>query len=70
MAAIPQVAKVLRTVLTRVVNRAAHATPCVRRRSKLSGAKFVQTLVFGWLANPEATYAELAHPADGGYSGL
>src|SRR5207245_1355101 len=27
------------------------------------GAKFVQTLVFGWLANPEATYEELAQTA-------
>lgn len=63
MASIPQVAKVLRTVLTRVANRAARATRFVQRRSKLSGAKFVQTLVFGWLANPEATYEELAQTA-------
>jgi len=63
MASIPQVAKVLRTVLTRVANRAARATGFVQRRSKLSGAKFVQTLVFGWLANPEATYEELAQTA-------
>jgi len=63
MASIPQVAKVLRTVLTTTANRAAHATRFVQRRSKLSGAKFVQTLVFGWLANPEATYEELAQTA-------
>jgi Transposase DDE domain len=63
MTSIPQVAKALRTVVTRVANRAAHTTHFVRRRSKLSGAKFVQTLVFGWLANPEATYEELAQTA-------
>src|SRR6266545_3771028 len=63
MNSIPQVAKALRTVLSRVANRAARTTGCVRRRSKLSGAKFVQTLVFGWLANPEATYEELAQTA-------
>ena len=63
MTSIPQVAKALRTVLTRVANRAARATRFVQRRSKLSGAKFVQTLVFGWLANPEATYEELAQTA-------
>jgi DDE family transposase len=63
MASIPQVAKALRTVLTRVANRAARATRFVQRRSKLSGAKFVQTLVVGWLATPEATYEELAQTA-------
>lgn len=63
MASIPQVAKALRTVLTRGANRAARTTHFVQRRSKLSGAKFVQTLVFGWLANPAATYEELAQTA-------
>ena len=63
MTSIPQVATALRTVLTRVANRAARATHFVQRRSKLSGAKFVQTLVFGWLANPQATYEELAQTA-------
>jgi hypothetical protein len=63
MTSIPQVAKALRTVLTTTANRAARATRFVQRRSKLSGAKFVQTLVFGWLANPAATYEELAQTA-------
>lgn len=63
MTSIPQVAKALRTVLTRGANRAARATHFVQRRSKLSGAKFVQTLVFGWWANPAATYEELAQTA-------
>ena len=63
MASIPQVAQALRTVLTRVANRGARTTRFVQRRSKLSGAKFVQTRVFGWLANPEATYEELAQTA-------
>jgi hypothetical protein len=63
MTSIPQVAKALRTVLTRVANRAARPTHFVQRRSKLSGAKFVQTLVFGWLATPAATDDELAQTA-------
>lgn len=63
MASIPQVAKALRTVLTQTAARAARATQFVQRRSKLSGAKFVQTLVFGWWANPEASYEELAQTA-------
>ena len=63
MASIPQLAKVLRTVVTQGANRAARATGFVQRRSKLSGAKFVQTLVFGWLANPDATLEELVQTA-------
>jgi len=63
MASIPHLAKVLRTVLTTTAKHAARATGFVRRRSKLSGAKFVQTLVFGWVANPEATYEELVQTA-------
>ena len=30
---------------------------------KLTGSSFVQTLVFGWLANPKSTYEELAQAA-------
>jgi hypothetical protein len=63
MTSIPQGAKALRTVLTTTANRAARTTRFVQRRSKLRGAKFVPTLVFGWLANPEATYEELAQTA-------
>ncbi len=63
MTSIAHVAQALRTVLTRDATRAARTTRFVRRRSKLSGAKFVQTLVFGWLANPAATYEELAQTA-------
>ena len=55
MASIPQVAKVRRTVLTTTAKRAARATRFVPRRSKLSGAKLVHTLVVRWRANPEAT---------------
>jgi hypothetical protein len=55
MASIPHIAKGLRTVLTTTAKRAARATRVVQRRSKLNGAKFVQTLVFGGLANPAAT---------------
>jgi Transposase DDE domain len=63
MATIPQVAGVLREVLGPVAERAARATGFVRRASKLTGARFVQTLVFGWLARPEARLSELAQTA-------
>lgn len=63
MATIPQVAGVLQEVLGPVAERAARATGFVRRASKLTGARFVQTLVFGWLAQPEARLSQLAQTA-------
>jgi len=36
----------------------------VQRRSKLTGARLVQILVLGWLANPEASLNELVQVAD------
>jgi hypothetical protein len=63
MATIPQVAGVLQRVLGPVAERAARATGLVQRVSKLTGARFVQTLVFGWLAQPEARLSQLAQMA-------
>jgi len=57
------VAEAMQTVLTVVANDAARERGFVRRRRKLSGAKFAQALVFGWLANPKATLEELAQTA-------
>jgi len=53
----------MRTLLTDTADAAARATHFVQRRSKLSGAVFVQTLVFGWLANPQATLEQLTKVA-------
>jgi len=63
MTTITQVVHAMQTVLTVVADRAARAAGFVQRKSKLSGAKFSQTLVFGWLANPRATLEELAQTA-------
>jgi hypothetical protein len=63
MTSIPQVAQALQTVLTTEADQAARQTCFVQRESKLGGAKFAQTLTFGWLANPEATLEELAQTA-------
>lgn len=60
MATIPQVARALQTVLGPMAERAARATSLVQRTSKLTGARFVQTLVVGWLAQPQARLAQLA----------
>lgn len=63
MITIAQVATAMQTVLGPVADRTARATGFVQRTSKLTGARFVQALVFGWLAKPEATLAHLAQAA-------
>src|SRR5438128_8884689 len=63
MTTVPQLAQTLQTVFTTTADAAARATGFVQRRSKLTGAAFVQALVFGWLANPHASIAALAQAA-------
>ncbi len=63
MATVAQVAGAMQTVLTSVADRAARTTGFVQRTSKLTGALFSQTLVFGWLADPDATLEELTQTA-------
>ena len=63
MATIPQVTQAMQTILTTVADTAARATGFVQRTSKMTGALFTQTLVLGFLANPEATREELAQTA-------
>jgi hypothetical protein len=63
MTSVSQLCQTFQTVLTTVADRAAQVTHFVQRQSKLTGAKFVQTLVFGWWDNPDATYDQLAQTA-------
>jgi hypothetical protein len=50
----------MQTVLTTTADQAARDCGFVRRRRTVSGASFVQTLVFTWLDNPNATLDDLA----------
>ncbi len=63
MTTLTQLCQAIQTVLTTAADHAARATRFVQRRSKLTGAKFVQTLVFTWLDEPNATYEQLAQTA-------
>ena len=63
MPTIAQVSQAMQTVLTTVADTAARTTGLVQRASKLTGALFVQTLVFGFLAHPRSTRAQLATTA-------
>jgi hypothetical protein len=63
MTSIPQVAQAMQTVLTTIADQAGRDSDFIVRESKLSGSTFVQTLVFGWLADPQATLEALAQTA-------
>ena len=63
MTTIPEVTRAMQTVLTDVARQAGRESGFVQRQSKLDGAGLVQTLVFGFLANPQATWNELAQTA-------
>ncbi len=57
---IEKLASTLQTLFTTGAAQAAQESTMIRRQRKISGAHFVQTLVFGWLENPKATVDELA----------
>lgn len=59
MSSIPQVASAMEYVLSTVARQAARTTGFIQRKRAFDGAQFVQTLVFGWLANPQASSEEL-----------
>ena len=63
MAIISQVAAGMQTVLTTVSDTVAKTTGFIKRQRKLTGSRFVQILIFGWLANSKSTYEELAQTA-------
>src|SRR5690348_17182038 len=63
MTTITQVAAAMQAALLYFPNTIAHTTGFTQRRSKCTAALFVQTLVFGWLAQPQATLEQLAQTA-------
>ncbi len=64
MSSISQVSDALRRVLTRRAKELERETGFVERSTaQLDGPTFVQTMVFGWLDNPEASYGQLRHVA-------
>lgn len=63
MSIIHDIAEALQDILTTGANTAAKESGFVQRKSTLDGPAFVQTLVFGFLANPDATGQELEQTA-------
>jgi hypothetical protein len=60
MTTVPQLARALQELFTTTAERLARRSGFVQRRSKLTGALFAQTLVFGWLADPQISLGGLA----------
>jgi hypothetical protein len=60
---ISQVAKGMQEILTYAAEIISRHTSFIKRLRKLTGSGFVQTLVFGWLSNPQATLEELSQTA-------
>src|SRR5262249_20580726 len=65
MTTVPQLACTLQTLFTTNAEQLAGQTGFVRRASKLTGAVFAQTVVFTWLADPQATLEAMAQTAAG-----
>src|ERR1051326_2656702 len=63
MTTVPQLTSALQELFTLTAERLARRTGFVQRPSKLSGALFAQTLVFGWLADPQISLCGLCQVA-------
>lgn len=63
METVTPVAESLQQLLTEVADRLGRESGFIQRQRKLSGGSFVQTLVFGWLAQGNSTMEELSQSA-------
>lgn len=63
MTELTDLAQTLQTLFTHEADDAARQTGFVQRSSPLTGPRFVQTLVFGWLHDPDASLDDLAEVA-------
>jgi hypothetical protein len=63
MSTIPDVCHALQALLIQDADRLGRSSGFIQRQRKWSGASFVQSLVFGWQANPQASLEELCRSA-------
>ena len=65
MTTLPQISTQLQTLLTTTTDALAQAHAYVKRpdRAKFTPSTLVQTFVFGWWAEPDATLEQLAQMA-------
>lgn len=58
-----KIADAMQVVLSETADAIARTTGFIKRQRKLTGSDFAQTLIFGWLDNPDSTIEELAQTA-------
>ncbi len=63
MQTLTQVPNKKQQILTTIADKVARDFSFIIRNRKLTGGRFVETLVFSWLENPDATYTKLAQTA-------
>ena len=63
MNTIAQIATAMQTVLTTTADRLGWKVGFIQRTGKLDGSRFVQTLVFAFMDQPQATYEDLSQSA-------
>jgi hypothetical protein len=61
---LPQASTTIQELFTATATTLARQTQFVQRESKLTGAKFAQTMVFGFLDEPKATLNDLAQTSE------
>ena len=64
MLQVTALAHTLQTLFTTTAEQLARLTNFIRRRRKLTGPQFAQTLVFEWIRDPKATIETLARKLD------
>jgi len=60
MTIVMEIAEAMQTILGTWADEKARETGFIQRQRKVSGSSFVQSLVFGWLANGESRMEELS----------
>ena len=55
MISVTQLTETLRQILEEEANELAKETGFIQRERRISGADFAQTLIFGWLQDPQVT---------------
>ena len=55
MISVTQLTQTLRQILEEEANELAKETGFIQRERRISGADFAQTLIFGWLQDPQVT---------------
>lgn len=60
MSIITEISKKVRSVFHEIAEDCAEATGLIQRKGKVTGSNLSQTLVFGWLSNPDATLEGLS----------